>query len=937
MNNLSTKLFVPTVLIVAFCLGVIVYISYQQYLSFRSSSAQTTMHLEHEVQNRLFAIQSNNRELANLLANNWSFVDNVALGAIKELLDHIVPFTVHKSLSLINVYDTEGILLACAENPGLFNSGDNISPLLTRMKTTDADSYPVALVHNGKLALLTLKRLEGNYGPIGFIAVGQYLTKSTLTEFDSFFQAHHAILRLCYQDKEYLTLGGNRATDSSAQHKSTSISFLPGTDSSSLFSVLLTEDTTQLEQNFWHQFLIITLVFSFISLVVIIFSRKITTSVTTEIEKSRDELDLRVRERTAELRGSEERFRTLLNNLDSLVYVADMDTYEILFINEYGQKIWGNIIGKTCWKALQARQGGPCKVCTNPKLLDSHGEPKGVYVWEFQNTVDHEWYECRDQAIRWPDGRFVRMEIATNITPRKLSATALAAEKERLAVTLRSIGDGVITTDTEGRVALINKVAETLTGWTSEEANGRPLTEVFNIVNEISREPCENPVEKVLATGAIVGLANHTALIAQNGQERSIADSGAPIRDKESRIIGVVLVFRDITDQLRLEDELIKVKKLESIGVLAGGIAHDFNNILAAILGNIDLSLTDSALTVETRNLLQEAEKASFRARDLTQQLLTFAKGGEPIKEAASLADVIKDSADFVLRGDKVACRYLFPDDLWLVDIDKGQISQVVQNIILNASHAMPGGGIIEVACENVNSSDLPNIALPKSGNFVKMSIKDSGVGMPANVLDKIFDPYFSTKQHGSGLGLAITHSIVNKHYGQITVKSSPGAGTTFTVYLPASAQSSLPGKTAEQTAFAVKSAKILIMDDDEQVRKISQAMLARMGHAVVLAKEGEEAVEIYQQSMNSGTPIDLTIMDLTIPGGLGGKDAVKKILSINPQAKVIVSSGYSTDPILASFKEYGFCEALVKPFRTMDLEEVISQALVEPESQEEG
>ena len=387
-------------------------------------------------------------------------------------------------------------------------------------------------------------------------------------------------------------------------------------------------------------------------------------------------------------------------------------------------------------------------------------------------------------------------------------------------------------------------------------------------------------------------------------------------------------MFRDIREQLRTEQELIKVKKLESIGVLAGGIAHDFNNILVAILGNIDLSLRDSNLTDRTHKLLKEALKASHQARDLTQQLLTFAKGGEPIKEAASLVDVVKDSANFVLRGDNVTCRYFFPDDLWLVDIDKGQISQVVQNIILNASNAMPGGGIVEVSCENVSSAGSKNIALPRSGNHVKVSIKDCGVGIPANVLDKIFDPYFSTKQQGSGLGLAIAHSIISKHDGHISVKSTPGIGTTFMVFLPASAQSSAKVNKAEEADLSTKKSKILVMDDEELVRNFLHAMLCQMGHKVLLAKDGMEAVRIYKESIDSDTPIDLIIMDLTIPGGMGGKEAVQKILAIDPKAKVIVSSGYSNDPVMANFRDYGFYSAIAKPYRISELTKVISQLI---------
>jgi PAS domain S-box-containing protein len=628
------------------------------------------------------------------------------------------------------------------------------------------------------------------------------------------------------------------------------------------------------------------------------------------------------------MQQNEARFRLVMNGMDAVVYVADMDTYELLFINESVKKSHGDITGKICWQSLQEGQSGPCSFCTNKFLLDDKGNPGEVHTWEFQNTVTGQWFHIHDRAIKWVDDRIVRLEIATDISQRKLAETNLAEESERLTVTLRSIGDGVITTDSQGRIILINKVAETLTGWNGKEATGQPLAEVLNIISERTRQPCENPVEKVLASGEIIGLASDTLLISKNGQERRIADSGAPIRDKEGKIIGIVLVFRDITEELRTEQELIKVKRLESIGVLAGGIAHDFNNILAAILGNIDLSLLDSNLSVETEKLLKEAVKASFRARDLTQQLLTFAKGGEPIKEAASLAEVVRDSADFVLRGNKVACRYFFPDDLWLVDIDKGQMSQVIQNIILNASNAMPNGGIVEISCENVSSANSMNLALPQIGNYVKMRIKDSGVGIPANVLDKIFDPYFSTKQEGSGLGLAITHSIVSKHDGLISAQSTPGLGTTFTIFLPASTQNSIPVKKAEEVSWSMKKARIMVMDDDELVLNISQAMLSTMGHEVVLAEDGTEAIQLYKEALNSDTPIDLILMDLTIPGGMGGKDAVTEVLALDPNAKVIVSSGYSNDPIMAKCQEHGFCAAIVKPYQLQELTRIINQAM---------
>ena len=623
------------------------------------------------------------------------------------------------------------------------------------------------------------------------------------------------------------------------------------------------------------------------------------------------------------------RFQTLVDSLDALVYVADMETHELLFINKYGKEIWGEITGKLCWQSLQAGQSGPCSFCTNDKLLDANGKPSGTLIWEFQNTVTKEWYECRDQAIQWTDGRLVRMEIAINITPRKKAEDDLAAEKEQLAVTLRSIGDGVITTDTRSRVVLLNTVAETLTGWSQQEAQGQPLTEVFNIIHEQTCKPCDNPAEKVLTSGEIMALANHTTLIARDGRERKIADSAAPIRDREGRIIGVVLVFRDVTEKHRMEEELLKVKKLESVGVLAGGIAHDFNNILVAILGNINLALLDGNLEERTRRLLSEAEKASIRAKGLTQQLLTFSKGGEPIKQTASIAEIIQDSADFVLHGSNVACRYSLPDDLWLVDIDKGQMSQVIQNIIINAKHAMPDGGTIQVNCKNVESLITPDTSLPIKDKYIKIDIIDSGSGIPASLIDKIFDPYFTTKQEGSGLGLAVTHSIISKHDGYISVQSKPGEGTTFTIYLPASTreQKKENSKTAIETN--TNRAKIMIMDDEEMVRDIAKAILVMLGHDVILAADGEEAVELYKKERNSGQPIDIIIMDLTIPGGMGGESAVQEILAINPAAKVIVSSGYSNDPIMAHYQDYGFSAAIVKPFQIQDIMDVLNKLLM--------
>ncbi len=516
-----------------------------------------------------------------------------------------------------------------------------------------------------------------------------------------------------------------------------------------------------------------------------------------------------------------------------------------------------------------------------------------------------------------------------DITAQKETENKLASEQERLAVTLRSIGDGVIATDTLSNIVFLNKVAEELTGWTNEEAKGRPSSDIFNIINEKTNQKCVSPVQRVLELGRIVGLANHTALIAKDGTLRSIADSGAPIRDKNSKVIGVVLVFRDVSHEQKMEEELLKIRKLESIGVLAGGIAHDFNNILAAILGNIELtSFRIDQNDSKSIALLASAKKATKRATKLTQQLLTFAKGGEPVREKIVLPELITESANFVLHGSQVACDFNFPDNLWQVDVDSGQIGQVIQNIIINAKQAMPEGGTITISCENITDAATESLLSVDQGNYVRITLKDTGIGIPRKIIDKIFDPYFSTKQEGSGLGLAICHSIINKHDGHITVDSISGNGTTFTIYLPAVFNGNSDNSKIQDNIHSVKAARVMVMDDETMLLDLAQSQLITIGHEAVLVTNGVQAINRYQELQDQGVPVDIVIMDLTIPGGMGGQEAAQKLLQLAPKAKIIVASGYSNDPVMADYKKYGFCAALAKPFDLKELSYAIASVL---------
>lgn len=381
----------------------------------------------------------------------------------------------------------------------------------------------------------------------------------------------------------------------------------------------------------------------------------------------------------------------------------------------------------------------------------------------------------------------------------------------------------------------------------------------------------------------------------------------------------VLAIARDITERKRMEMEMQKSQKLESIGILAGGIAHDFNNLLTIILGNTQLSQMMIKMGRDVGKYLQKIEDGVEQATSLTQQLLTFSKGGKPVKKIGSIADLIKETANLAICGLNERCVLNITDDLWTVEVDKGQITQVLNNLIINADQAMPDGGEIYVSAENVDSDSIDShYSLPK-GKYIKISIQDQGIGIPSGQLVKIFDPYFTTKQKGSGLGLSVAYSIIEKHDGLITVNSELGVGTTFEIYLPA-VESKVMDIPKKQASYLNGTGKIMVMDDEEFVREFVSDLLKGEGYQVECVKDGTEAINLYKNAADSGKPFNVLIMDLTIPGGMGGRDAIRRIKEMDPKAKGIVSSGYSNDPIMSSYKEYGFSGVLTKPYRYDDL-----------------
>jgi len=427
----------------------------------------------------------------------------------------------------------------------------------------------------------------------------------------------------------------------------------------------------------------------------------------------------------------------------------------------------------------------------------------------------------------------------------------------------------------------------------------------------------------VLSTGSIVELANHTSLIAKDGTELQVADSGAPIRDNESRITGVVLVFRDVTEKQKLGESMQRAQKLESLGILAGGIAHDFNNMLAGIFGYLDIAKECAALhqTEQIPLFLDKALGVYDRAKGLTQQLLTFSKGGTPIRKTIRIAPLIQHSATFALSGSNVTCRFELADDLWLCDCDENQIGQAIDNIVINAKQAMASGGIIRVSACNV--TDEPG----HPGRFIRISIADTGVGMSKEILPKIFDPFFSTKTTGHGLGLATVFSIIQRHDGWIDVDSKPGAGTTFHLFLPASHEAAVH-QDRHGTPSHAGAGRILVMDDEEFMLEIVGAMLKSMGYAVVPARNGREAIGLFTEAERTGDPFVATILDLTIPGGLGGRETAAALRKIAPNSIIVASSGYSENPIMANPTMHGFTDKIIKPYRRHDLIEVMARII---------
>jgi len=622
------------------------------------------------------------------------------------------------------------------------------------------------------------------------------------------------------------------------------------------------------------------------------------------------------------LRESEKRYRTLIAKMINGFALHEIICdeagkpcdYRFIEVNSAFEEMTGlkaeEIVGKSVLEILPQ---------TESYWIDNFGKValtgKSVQIENYSRAFD-KFFEVMAYSTR--KGQFAT--VFTDKTDRRKAKEAL--QLTQFAIDRSS--DACFWMGSDARFIYVNDAACRALGYSREELLSLTL---HDIDPGIPREVWLEHWSDLQRRGSFTMESNHRAKDGRLFPVETVVNF-VKFGDREFNCA----FARDITDRKKMQDELLRAQKLDSIGILAGGIAHDFNNLLSIIMGNIDLVKNEFKPGADISALLAETEKATLQAQELTQQLITFSKGGAPVKHVSSIKELVKQIKKSPNLGSNIMCEFTLAPDLWAVEFDEGQLKHAINNMIANAVESMPAGGTINVLAQNFNLAAEKDLQFPE-GRYVKISIRDHGVGIPEKHLSLIFDPYFSTKelglQKGLGLGLTTTYSIVNRHDGYITVESEMGVGTTFTLYLPAHEKDisqSEPLGVIQPEEPGVRTGRVLLMDDEEMIRDIGHRILSRLGYETELAADGNEAIAMYQEAMDSGKPFEIVILDLTVKGGLGGKDAVKKILKINPHAKVIVSSGYSNDPVMARFREYGFRGALPKPYKIIDMIETLKK-----------
>jgi PAS domain S-box-containing protein len=627
-----------------------------------------------------------------------------------------------------------------------------------------------------------------------------------------------------------------------------------------------------------------------------------------------------------DLRRSEERFRAIFEGALDAIFILDPETGRILDANPAASELLlrddEEIVDRHYLEFFPADWKRTIREAYE-SLFEEEERIVAVEVGMERSDASEVPVEVLGQLIQI-DGVPVIHALARDITDRKRMDKNLRDSEEQFRTLAEAALTGIyIFQDRKFRYA--NPALGRIFGYEVNE-----LVDKMGPIDLISPEDHEAANDH--ARQCLEGRKEGSSVFSFRGVQRGgkvidceVLQAGIDYRGRRA-IIGTLL---DVTRRKRMEEELLKTQKLESLGVLAGGIAHDFNNILTAISTNVSMARMYGNLEEDISEMLGDAEKASVRAKNLTQQLLAFSRGGAPVRRTVSIKNILEENTEFALSGSNVKSEYSIPKDLRQVEADEGQIGQVIHNLVINAVQAMPEGGVVKVGAGNVSPGELETLPL-KPDRYVKVFVTDHGIGIPARHLDKIFDPFFTTKQKGSGLGLSSAFTIVRNHEGHLHVDSEVGVGTTVQVYLPVSDEETSSGEEAKGRPPQGQG-RVLLVDDEEIVRASASQALTRLGYDVSLAEEGAEGARMYEEAMKGGHAFDLVLLDLTIPGGMGGEDVVRELLRIDPNAKVIASSGYSNDPVMADHRAYGFREVIVKPYRIDDLGEVVHKVINAP------
>jgi PAS domain S-box-containing protein len=630
-------------------------------------------------------------------------------------------------------------------------------------------------------------------------------------------------------------------------------------------------------------------------------------------------------ELTTASRENEERMTDILDGINALIYVSDLETHEILFLNKYGRDIWGEAMGKTCWKTLQSGQDGPCAFCTNDRLLTAKGVPTGVYIWEFQNTITGRWYDCRDQAIRWSDGRQVRLEIATDITERKKTEADLRLQ----SAALHAAANAIAITDKNGTIEWVNPAFSALTGYSEEEAIGINPRDVLK--SGVHSQAFFKELWDTLLAGEV--WRGEITNRHKNGTLYPEGQTITPVKDAHGEITHFIAIKRDLTEQRKLEAQLQHAQKMESIGTLAGGIAHDFNNILTAIIGYGTMALMKMAPDDPHRLHIQHMLEASDRATHLTKDLLLFSRKQAIDKKPLELNQVVTRVEKFLKRviGEDIEVKTTLLKSPLPVLADDYQLEQVLMNLATNARDAMPHGGALTVTTSQVqlNEEFVAAQNFGTSGPYALITMTDTGGGMDETTRLRIFEPFFTTKEvgKGTGLGLAVAYGIIKQHDGYINVYSEPGTGTTFRIYLPLLTTRVGAERRAQPEEASVGGTEtILLAEDDEHVRAMTRSVLTDFGYTIIEAVNGADAVSKFTAHNET---VDLLLLDLIMPK-MNGKEALDEIRQIRPGIKAIFSSGYAPETIQQKASLADGVHLIAKPASPTELLKKVRQVLDE-------